>query len=316
MQIKDTEIRFIKGDIARAPAQAFVCPANNRLTMENGLAASVKRKAGREVEEEAGRKGPVKVGEAVWTSAGKLKAQYIIFAAMIEEGKKTDEAILRLVCGNALRCAEELHLETLAFPALGCEIGGFPVIGAAKIMAQEMIKYFRREASGIREIIFCLQDVQLYRAFEQTISGYISHVQDRLGEGPYATVDIIIETANGIVLVERSNPPYGWALPGGFVDCGESLETAAAREAKEETNLDLVALEQFHAYSAPDRDPRFHTISTVFIAQGKGKPRFGDDAKNLKIVPYEELLKADYAFDHKKIIEDYLKYRHKVRVSR
>ena len=101
--------------------------------------------------------------------------------------------------------------------------------------------------------------------------GYIDHVVRKLGSGPYVTVDIIIETLQGIVLIERSNPPYGWALPGGFVDYGESLEEAAAREAKEETNLDLVDLRQFHTYSAPGRDPRFHTITTVFIAEGQGE---------------------------------------------
>ncbi|OGX28049.1 MAG: hypothetical protein A2705_04670 [Omnitrophica WOR_2 bacterium RIFCSPHIGHO2_01_FULL_52_10] len=111
---------------------------------------------------------------------------------------------------------------------------------------------------------------------------------------------------NGIVLIERLNPPCGWALPGGFVDYGESLEVAALREAKEETNLDLVDLRQFHTYSAPGRDPRFHTIATVFIAEGQGEPRSGDDAAGLRIVRYEDLLQLDYAFDHKEIIEEYL----------
>ncbi|OQX11001.1 MAG: NUDIX hydrolase, partial [Desulfobacteraceae bacterium IS3] len=83
---------------------------------------------------------------------------------------------------------------------------------------------------------------------------------------PLVTVDIIIEINKGIVLIERVNPPHGWALPGGFVDYGESLETAAVREAKEETSLDVTLEEQFHTYSAPDRDPRQHTVSTVFIA--------------------------------------------------
>ena len=108
------------------------------------------------------------------------------------------------------------------------------------------------------------------------------------------------------MLIERLNPPCGWALPGGFVDYGESLEVAALREAKEETNLDLVDLRQFHTYSAPGRDPRFHTIATVFIAEGQGEPRSGDDAAGLRIVRYEDLLQLDYAFDHKEIIEEYL----------
>lgn len=124
---------------------------------------------------------------------------------------------------------------------------------------------------------------------------------------PFVTVDMIIELPDGIVVIERLNPPYGWALPGGFVDMGESLEDAACREAKEETNLDLKNLQQMHTYSDPKRDPRFHTVSTVFIAKGEGKPQSGDDAKNLKIVPYADVLKIDYAFDHKLIVADYLK---------
>ena len=108
-------------------------------------------------------------------------------------------------------------------------------------------------------------------------------------------------------MIERSNPPFGWAIPGGFLDYGESLETAVIREAKEETNLDLEELRQFHTYSEPSRDPRFHTVTTVFVAKGKGKPKAGDDAKNFALIKYDELLNLEYAFDHKKVIEDYLK---------
>jgi 8-oxo-dGTP diphosphatase len=111
------------------------------------------------------------------------------------------------------------------------------------------------------------------------------------------------------VIIERSNPPFGWALPGGFVDRDESLETAVKREAMEETHLELKDLRQFHTYSDPSRDPRFHTIDTVFVAKGVGTPRSGDDAKNLKVVAYEDLLKGEYAFDHKQIIKEYLRQR-------
>jgi len=306
MQIKDTEIRFIKNDVTKSGCEAVVCPVPVTLNMDTGPAALIKRRAGKDIAEELLKKGPARVGETVWTPAGKLKASYIIHAVMTGKDRRTDEAILRLVCANALKSADELNVSSLALPALGCEIGAFDVVGAAKIISQEMIKYCRRTASGIREIVFCLPESFLYRSFEQTISGYVSHIQDRLGEGPYATVDIIIEFGKGVVLVERSNPPYGWALPGGFVDYGESLETAARREAKEETNLDLKGLAQFHSYSRPDRDPRFHTISTVFTAQGKGKLRSGDDAKNVKLVPHAELRHIEYAFDHKEIIGEYL----------
>jgi 8-oxo-dGTP diphosphatase len=129
---------------------------------------------------------------------------------------------------------------------------------------------------------------------------------------PTPTVDIIIELIDRpdrpIILIERLNPPYGWALPGGFVDYGESLETAAVREAQEEVGLDVHLLEQFHVYSAPDRDPRQHTISIVFIATATGTPIAQDDAKSFGIFAPWEIPPA-LCFDHGQIIQDYLQYR-------
>lgn len=125
---------------------------------------------------------------------------------------------------------------------------------------------------------------------------------------PLVTVDIIIEINGGIVLVERLNTPYGWALPGGFVDYGESLESSAIREAKEETSLDIKIEEQFHTYSDPDRDPRHHTVTTVFIAKGVGSPKAADDAKNVSIFN-ETNLPYPIVFDHGKIISDYFRYK-------
>jgi len=125
---------------------------------------------------------------------------------------------------------------------------------------------------------------------------------------PVPTVDIIIEINGGIVLIERVNPPYGWALPGGFVDYGESFEHAARREAQEETCLDVTLTEQFYSYSAPDRDPRQHTATTVFIAAASGVPKAADDAKNLKIFTRDSLPSC-IAFDHAVILDDYFRYR-------
>jgi len=125
---------------------------------------------------------------------------------------------------------------------------------------------------------------------------------------PFPTVDIIIEINDGIILIERVNPPYGWALPGGFVDYGESLEDSAIREAREETCLDVVLKEQFHSYSDPDRDPRHHTLTTVFIASATGTPKAADDAKNLTVVT-EDSLPESIAFDHGRIIRDYFRYK-------
>ena len=123
-------------------------------------------------------------------------------------------------------------------------------------------------------------------------------------EQPKITVDIIIEVEGGIVLIKRKNPPHGWAIPGGFVDCGESLETAAAREAREETCLKVRDLRQFHAYSEPGRDPRGHTISAVFVAKAGGAPRASDDAADIGVFAKDNL-PQNLAFDHRKILEDY-----------
>ena len=126
-------------------------------------------------------------------------------------------------------------------------------------------------------------------------------------KNPIPTVDIIIEIeSKGIVLIKRKNPPYGWALPGGYVDYGESLEEAAVREAKEETDLDLKLIEQFHTYSDPNRDQRHHSISTVYIAKAKGAPQAKDDAADIGIFN-ESSLPHEIAFDHRSILRDYFK---------
>ena len=130
---------------------------------------------------------------------------------------------------------------------------------------------------------------------------------------PTPTVDIIIELIDKpgrpIVLIERQNEPFGWAIPGGFVDYGESVETGARREAMEETSLEVELIEQFYVYSAPDRDPRQHTLSVVFIATATGVPKAADDAKNLEIFePWQ--IPTNLCFDHDRILQDYLRYRH------
>ena len=122
---------------------------------------------------------------------------------------------------------------------------------------------------------------------------------------PIPTVDIIIELKGSILLIRRKNPPYGWALPGGFVDYGESLEEAAVRESKEETSLDVELLGQLGAYSDPKRDPRHHTITVVFVAKAVGQPRAAGDAEDIAVFDPNSLPEP-IAFDHGKILKDYL----------
>ncbi len=128
-------------------------------------------------------------------------------------------------------------------------------------------------------------------------------------KNPVPTVDIIIEVETpdgkkGIVLIDRKNFPPGWAIPGGFVDYGESCEQAAVREAKEETSLDVKLVRQLGAYSDPNRDPRQHTISVVFVARAKGTPVAADDAADVGIFNRDNL-PILLAFDHRRILNDY-----------
>ena len=309
MKIKDTEIKIVQGDITELAVDAIVNAANNKLVMGGGVAGVIKRKGGESIEQEALKKGPINIGKAIYTSAGKLKAKYVIHAATMGMDFATDELKIRESCKNALRVAEELRINSLAFPALGCGVGGFPLLASAKIMAQEALKHLREEKTTLKEIIFCLFDQEAFAVFNKGVLGYLEYVTLKLANGPFTTVDAIIEINGGIVLIQRSNPPFGWALPGGFVDYGESLEEAVSREAKEETGLIISDLKQFHTYSSPERDPRFHTIGTVFMAQAKGKPKAGDDAAGLKVVSSSEIKNLNFAFDHKQILDDYLAYK-------
>ena len=131
--------------------------------------------------------------------------------------------------------------------------------------------------------------------------------------GPRLTVDVIIrmdDDARRIVLVRRRFPPPGWAIPGGFVDAGETVEAAAAREALEETGLVVEDLRQFHVYSDPSRDVRGHTVSTVFTARAAGEPCGGDDAVEARVFA-ADALPDDIAFDHGAILEDYVSGRYR-----
>jgi 8-oxo-dGTP diphosphatase len=135
---------------------------------------------------------------------------------------------------------------------------------------------------------------------------------------PLLTADIIIEMADRrerpIVLIERNHPPFGWALPGGFVDVGECLEQAAVREALEETSLCVTLTTLLGCYSAPQRDPRGHTVSAVYIAEARGEPQARDDAKHAALFNLSTL-PSPLAFDHATILEDYRQFLHSGRLA-
>jgi 8-oxo-dGTP diphosphatase len=307
MKINNITISVMQGDITACAADVLVLPVDTSLVMRRGIAAAIKRKGGKSIEAQAIRMSPLCAGEVCLTDAGKLKVRALIHAVTAGAALKTDEIKIRNAAGNCLRAAQQLKMISIVFPSLGYGLKGVSPLACAKIMAQEVYRYIRQENEpSLKKITFCLPDKETFDAFERNMFGYLDYIVNKL-KSPFVTVDAIIELKEGIVIIKRSNPPFGWALPGGFVDYGESLEKAAAREAKEETGLDLYDVKQFHTYSDPCRDPRFHTIGTVFTARAIGVPRAGDDAAGVKVVPLRKISALSFAFDHKKIILDYIR---------
>jgi len=307
MKMNDIEVLVVQGDITQDSSEAIVNAANNQFSMGGGVAAAIKRKGGKSIEDEAAGQGPVKVGESVISSAGSLSAKYVIHAATMAMDFKTDEAIIRKATYSALLCAQENKIKSIAFCALGCGVGGFSYEAASKVMAQEVFRYSREVSKPtLARITFVLNNQKPFEIFSKNVVGYLEYMLKKMNQGPFLTVDGIIEYKDGIVMIERSNPPLGWALPGGFVDYGESIEQAVIREMKEETGLDFIDLRQFRTYSAYTRDPRFHTVSVVFIGRGQGVLKADSDAKAAGVFQVNNLPEK-IAFDHKTVIEDYIK---------
>jgi len=301
--IAGTRVTLKEGNLAEEHVDAVVNAANNRMIMGGGVALAIKRAGGDIIEKHAMEKAPVAVGESVYTSGGKLPAEYVIHSATMGMDFRTDADKVRKSAASALLTANTLKISSIAFPALGCGTGGLSPEMVADIMIEETMRCFSAKGS-LKDIRFVLYDRKTFNVFCTQAEKYLASMTQKTYWNPVPTVDVIIEISGGIVLVKRKNYPYGWAIPGGFVDYGESLEDAAVREAKEETGLDVAGLEQFHTYSAPGRDPRHHTISTVFTGKGRGELKAADDAAEAEIFR-EDVLPSDFAFDHREILKKY-----------
>jgi 8-oxo-dGTP diphosphatase len=229
-------------------------------------------------------------------------------AVAIAAGTQEREAAIRAYYNKALRKAAKDKRTSIAFSIDDAGRDNGTLLAIAKILAQEIFRLLHEDSHALAKIYVCVKGARAYAACKKNTLGYLNYIEYKL-KSPFLTVDTIIEFKGGIILIKRSNPPFGWAIPGGFVDYGESLEDAAAREAKEETNLDVTGLKQLHTYSDPRRDPRFHTVCTVFSAQGKGLARAGDDAADIRIAYPRDLKNIDFAFNHGDVIKDYFKIK-------
>lgn len=298
------KIQIKLGDITEEDVDAIVNAANNRLIMGGGVAGAIRKKGGSAIQDEALQKGPIEIGGAIVTGAGNLRCRWIIHAATMGTDGVTDAGFIRCATHNSLALALKQKISSIAFPALGCGVGGFPAETASEIMMEETCALFSRRGS-IEDVRFVLFDHGTFDIFARTAERILTPLVRKTYRNPFPTVDIIIKTPGGIVLINRKNFPPGWALPGGFVDPDESVEDAAVREAKEETGLNITDLRQFRVYSSPGRDPRFHTIATVFTASAQGSPVPGDDAAQ-SCVFQPNKLPEKMAFDHLQIISDWL----------
>jgi len=218
---------------------------------------------------------------------------------------KNIENVIKIAVRNLLHQATKLSRTSVTLPVFYYNQGKMSIRDSFNIMLEEIIS-----AVGYNEypkhVILALPEKpkNLFATCEKIATEMLGCLAKKTFKNPYPASDIIITKNNGIVLIHRKNFPFGWAIPGGFIDYGESAETAAIREAKEETGLDVRNLKLFGVFSKPGRDPRFHTISIVFTADGKGKIKAGDDACKAKIF-YKNALPEDIAFDHKKILAQF-----------
>jgi 8-oxo-dGTP diphosphatase len=219
------------------------------------------------------------------------------------------ERQLRRGFAKVLQVSRRLGLERIDVTGPDAGASGLSDEPAAKIMAQEILRFLREDTGNLKGVFFVLKSSRSLRAYQKGVLRYLGHLSQKLFESPFLMADTVIETGGGVVLVRRKNPPYGWALPGGFLDAHETLEETALREAKEETGLSVKNLRQMRTYSRPSRDPRFPSVSAVFVGQAKGKPRASSDAACAGVFEPREWRRLPLAFDHRRVLEDYLKWK-------
>ena len=307
MKLNGINIVVVRGDITEIRTDAIVKDTNEFLSMDLGLSAYIIKAKGREsIEKEAIKEKPAELGDVILTKVEGLQSKYVMHAVMNKAGFIINEDIIRTSAKASLDCAQKNKMSSIAFSALGCGPDGYSYEASSKIMAQEVFRYIRDEKTPtLKEINFVLETEESFNVFEKNVRRYLEYITKKLSQGPFITVDGIVEYDDGIVLIERSNPPLGWALPGGFVDYGESVEAAVVREIKEEITLDLVDFKLFKVCSDPNRDPRFHTVTIVFTGKGKGVLKADSDAKGAKVFKLDSLPEK-MAFDHREVIEEYI----------
>ena len=166
------QVKLVKGDITEQETDAIVNAANNELWMGAGVAGAIKRKGGVEIEREAIAKGPIPIGEAVATTAGSLKAKYVIHAAGMGTDLRTNSAKIKHTTRNSLRRADELKLKSISFPAIGTGVGGFPVSRAAQVMFEAVKEHSQEEDTSLKTVIFVLFDQATYDAFEKELAKF------------------------------------------------------------------------------------------------------------------------------------------------
>lgn len=173
--IEGTAVEIVQGDITNLDVDAVVNAANDHLWMGGGVAGAIKRSGGSEIETEAIRQGPIAIGEAVWTRAGRLKARYVIHAAVMGQDLVTDSEKIRTATRNALLRAAALGLKSIAFPAFGTGVGGFPASEAADAMVGEILAYLRlNPGHAFERIIFVLFSSDIEAAFESKLQAVLT----------------------------------------------------------------------------------------------------------------------------------------------